>query len=185
MKLLGRLLSPKGSVLVVVDVQEKLLPFIADKEMVVKNIVKLIKFAKIIGMPIVLTEQYPKGLGSTVKEIRELMADLQPITKLPFSCFGSEEFKESLRRLRASTLIIVGIETHVCVNQTALDALEKYRVHVISDATSSRTRENWRVGIERMAREGVTISSTEMLIYELLAKAGTEEFKRALELVKR
>jgi len=183
-KLLGRLLSPKGSVLVVVDVQEKLLPFIADEEMVVKNIVKLIKFAKIIGMPIVLTEQYPKGLGSTVREIRELTTDLQPITKLPFSCFGSEEFKESLRRLGASTLIIVGIEAHVCVNQTALNALENYKVHVISDATSSRTKENWQVGIERMAREGVTISSTEMLIYELLATAGTEEFKRSFELIK-
>lgn len=184
MKPLGRLLAPKGSVLVVVDVQEKLLPHIAGKGRVVKNIAKLIKFARIIGMPIILTEQNPGGLGPTVEEIRELTADLQPIVKSSFSCFGSVEFEKSLRRLRASTLIIAGLETHVCVNQTALDALEKYKIHVISDATSSRTRENWRVGIERMAREGVAISSTEMLIYELLATAGTEKFKKSLELVK-
>lgn len=180
----SRLLTREGSALVIIDIQEKLLPAMSEGGGLVENIIKLIKFAKIIGLPIILTEQYPKGLGRTIKEIRDLLPDLSPIEKTAFSCLGSPEFRARLEQLGASKLIITGIETHVCVNQTALEALDNFRVYVIADAVSSRTRENWRIGLERLQREGAIISSAEMIMYELLRDAGTKEFKEASLLLK-
>lgn len=180
----SKLMSSEDAVLIIIDVQEKLLPKIAEREKIVNNIIKLIKFAEIMGIPIILTEQYPKGLGKTVKEIKELLPDLRPIEKTTFNCFGSQEFKKQLEEMNASTLIITGIETHVCVSQTVLEALDNFKVCVIADAVSSRTTENWRIGLERMKENGAIISSTEMLMYELLKDAKTKEFKESLELLK-
>jgi len=180
----SRLISREGSALIVIDVQEKLLPLIVDKEKIVKNIVKLIKFAKIMNIPTILTEQYPKGLGRTVEEVKRVLPDIHPIEKTKFNCFGSEEFKEQLSRGGSSTLIITGVETHVCISQTALDAADNFQVCVISDAVSSRTKENWQIGLERMRDNGATISSTEMLMYELLGDAKTKEFKECSALLK-
>ncbi|MDI6592017.1 MAG: hydrolase [Patescibacteria group bacterium] len=180
----SKLITREGAALIVIDVQEKLLPKIAEKEKLVDNIVKLIKFAKIINIPIILTEQYPKGLGHTIKEINEILPDLHPIEKTTFSCFGSEEFKEQLSKMRISTLIITGVETHVCVSQTVLEGVDKFKVCVISDAVSSRTKENWHIGLERMRENRAIISSTEMIMYELLGDAKTKEFKESLDLLK-
>ena len=181
----GGLISKEETALIIIDVQEKLFPLISDKEKTLKNIQKLIQFAKIINMPIILTEQYPKGLGPTIPEIKELVPNIQPIKKLEFSCFGSEKFRLILRELNVKTLIVAGIETHICVIQTSIEGIENgYRVCVVADATSSRKMEDKNIAIKRMMQNNVVVVSTEMLIYELLKKAGTQEFKEALKLIK-
>jgi nicotinamidase-related amidase len=179
------LISREGTVLVIIDVQEKLFPLIFEKEKILNNILKLIRFAKIINMPVVLTEQYPKGLGQTIPEIKEIIPEIKPIEKVEFSCFGSEKFRLLLKDLRAKTLIISGIETHICVAQTSLEGLSSgYKICVISDATSSRKLEDKNVALERMRQSGIIVASTEMIIYELLRAAGTQEFREALKLIK-
>ncbi len=180
----SRLISREGAVLAIIDVQDKLIQRVVNKEVIIKNITKLVKFAKIIGMPIILTEQYPKGLGRTVDPIRKLIPSVRPIEKLSFNCFLSEEFRRKLEEIDTTTLILVGIEAHICVIQTALCGLDKFKIYVISDAISSRRKEDLTTAIERMRREGVTLASTEMLIYEMLKEAGTDEFKKALEIIK-
>ncbi|MEM3587272.1 MAG: hydrolase [Candidatus Jordarchaeaceae archaeon] len=168
-----------------IDVQEKLYNVMYEKEKILVNILKLIDFAKIVGLPIILTEQYPKGLGRTIKQIKDKIPEIVPIEKTSFNCFGAEGFKELLQKNKITTLIITGIETHVCVSQTALDAMDKgIKTCVISDATTSRTKENWHVGIERMRDNGTIISSTEMIMYELLKDAKNPEFKEAQPLLK-
>ena len=176
------LVSSKDCALVIIDVQQKLVPVIAEAGRVIENIVKLIKFSKILGFPVVLTEQ--QNLGETVTEIQGEIPDIQPISKITFSCFGAEEFGEHIRRLNRNTLIITGLEAHICVAQTALHAISDYTVHVVSDATSSRSTYDWEIALNRMRHNGITITSTEMLIYELLARAGTPEFREALRLIK-
>ncbi|MCX8170452.1 MAG: hydrolase [Candidatus Bathyarchaeota archaeon] len=179
------LLSRKNTILVIIDVQEKIFPPISDRERVLENTRKLIQFAKIIGMPIILTEQYPRGLGPTIPEIKDLIPDVEPIEKVEFSCFRSEKFREAIERLNVESLIIVGIETHICITQTAIEGAEEgFRVCVVSDATSSRNPEDKEIALERLRDNGVIVASTEMLIYELLKKAGTQEFREALKLIK-
>ncbi|MEM1606988.1 MAG: hydrolase [Candidatus Bathyarchaeia archaeon] len=179
------LISRENVVLVVIDVQEKLFPLISGKEKVLENIQRLIRFARIINVPIILTEQYPKGLGSTIREIKDLIPDVTVIEKIEFSCFGSDRFREVIKGLNADSLIIVGIETHICVMQTAIEGVEEgFRVCVVSDATSSRNVEDKEIALERMKESGVIVASSEMLIYEVLRRAGTKEFKEALKLIK-
>ena len=176
------LLSRNDALLVVIDMQERLLPAIAEEEKIVENTLKLVKFARIVGLPILLTEQ--GNLGETTPEIHAELNNIKPIAKLEFDCFKSRVFTEHISRLSRSTLIIAGIEAHICVAQTALHALADHKVHVVSDAISSRSPHNRKVALDRMGKAGVTITSTEMVIYELLEKAGTEEFRKALKLVK-
>lgn len=180
----SKLIERKNSALVIIDAQEKLFPLMIRKEEMLKNIVKLIKFCRICKIPIILTEQYPKGLGRTIKEIREELKDVSPIEKTSFSCFGSKEFRKVLKRKKVNTLIIVGIEAHVCVLQTALEAPKNFRVYVIADAISSRMFENVEIGLQRMRDAGVIISSTEITMYELLKDARTSEFREARELLR-
>lgn len=175
------LLNAKDCVLVLIDFQEKLLPAIAGKEKIIANAIRLLQFSKILGLPVILTEQVK--LGPTVPEIRGIMSDETPISKITFSCFQSEEFVSKINSIGREVLILAGIESHICVAQTALEAPPR-QVHVVSDATSSRTIENWTVGLNRMREAGAVITSTEMLIFELLKKAGTEEFRAVLKLVK-
>jgi isochorismate hydrolase len=178
----GHLISREDSVLVVIDVQERLMPVISRKDRVIDNVVRLLQFSQIIGLPVILTEQ--EKLGDTLPRIMEAGADLRPIRKLDFDCFACREFVETTRGLDRKTLILAGVEAHICVAQTALHAVPDFTVHVVSDATSSRTEENWRVALERMRQTGVVVTSTEMVIYELLQRAGTDEFRATLPLVK-
>jgi len=179
------LLTRDGTVLVVIDVQEKLFVKVEEKERIAENICKLIRFADILGMPIIITEQYPKGLGPTIPEIRKLASKIKPIEKVEFSCLLSSAFRKRLSELHARSLVLTGIEAHICVAQTAIEALtEGYRVYVVSDAVSSRRREDKTVAVERMRQHGAVIVTGEMLMYEILRKAGTPEFKKVLELVK-
>jgi nicotinamidase-related amidase len=170
--------------LVVVDIQEKLLPPIFNKEMLVKNSQLLIRLAQILRIPIMVTTQYSKGLGATVPEIATLLADAPAIDKLEFGCFGSDQFRARLKSLPGdrNTVLLCGMESHICVMQTALGALnEGYLVHVASDAVGSRADWNWKIGLERMKSAGAVISSTEMMMYELLRCSGTAEFKELLK----
>ena len=173
--------------LLVIDIQEKLLPPIFQKEQLVRNSKLLVRAATILKIPVILSSQYAKGLGNTVPEVASLLPDTKAIDKLAFSCFGSDVFCSLLKRQPSSrnTLLICGMETHICVLQTVLGALcEGYLVHVASDAVSSRTEANWRIGLERMRAAGAVISSTETIIYELLRASGTDAFKEMLPYLK-
>ena len=173
--------------LIVVDIQEKLLPPIFEKERLLKNSQLLIRLAGILKIPALVTTQYAKGLGNTVPEIASLLPENQPTDKLMFSCFGSDVFCSLLKRLpgNRTTLLLCGMESHICVTQTALGALrEGYLVHVASDAVSSRTEWNWKIGLDRMRAAGAVISSTEMMMYELLRSSGVPAFKELLPYLK-
>jgi nicotinamidase-related amidase len=173
--------------LLVVDIQEKLLPPIFQKEQLIKNSQLLIRLAGILKLPALMTTQYAKGLGNTVPEIASLLPETHAIDKQMFSCFGSNAFCSVLKRLpgNRNTVLICGMESHICVTQTALGALrEGYIVHVASDAVSSRTEWNWKIGLERMRAAGAVISSTEMIIYEVLRSSGAPAFKELLPYLK-
>ena len=180
-------LEAERCVLLVVDIQEKLLPPIFQKEQLVRNSQMLIRMAGILKMPTIMSTQYAKGLGNTVAEIASLLPGTQPIDKHMFSCFGSDVFCSTLKRLpgNRNTVLLCGMESHICVTQTALGALrEGYLVHVASDAVSSRTEWNWKIGLDRMRAAGAVISSTEMMIYELLRSSGEPAFKELLPFLK-
>ena len=182
-----RPLEANPCALVVIDIQEKLLPPIFQKEQLIKNTQLLIRLAGVLRMPVLLTTQYANGLGSTVPEIASLLPETEAIDKEMFSCFGSEVFCSLLKRLpgNRNTLLLCGMETHICVMQTALGALrDGYLVHVASDAVSSRTEWNWKIGLERMRDAGAVISSTEMMMYELLRSSGVPAFKELLPYLK-
>lgn len=182
-----RPLEAEQCALIVVDIQSKLLPPIWEKERLVRNSQILIRLAGILKIPAIVSTQYAKGLGDTVPEITSLLPDTAPIDKTMFSCFGSDVFCSMLKRLpgHRNTVLLCGMETHICVMQTALAALrEGYVVHVSSDAVSSRTELNWRVGLDRMRAAGAVVSSTEMMTYELLRSSGSAEFKELLPYLK-
>lgn len=179
----GELADRTGCVIVIIDIQEKLLPVMSEKEAVLENSVKIASFAKVVGVPVLVTEQ--EKLGPTMAELSGEIDEFAPILKLDFDACAVPAFTGSLERLGRGTVIITGIECHVCVMQTALSLLARdYRVHVVSDAVSSRTKANRKVALRRMREAGAVISSTEMVIFELLKRAGTDEFKETLKLVK-
>jgi nicotinamidase-related amidase len=186
-----RSLDPAECALIVIDIQEKLLPPIFEKERLVKNSQLLIRAAGVLDIPVIATTQHAKGLGDTVSDIKSFLPQ-DAIDKQMFSCFGSDVFCSTLKGVPHASLglrdvgprnsvLLCGMESHICVMQSALAGLrEGYLVHVASDAVSSRTEWNWKVGLERMRAAGAVISSTEMMIYELLRSSGTEAFKRIL-----
>lgn len=177
------ILKKEDVVLVVIDVQERLISKIFRKEEVIKNIVSLLKFSKIVKIPVILTEQ--ENLGQTISEIKEEVPDLKPIPKMTFNCFFNKNFSNAIKKTKRKTLVLTGIEAHICVAQTALYALSNFNVQVVADAVSSREPENLKIGLERMRQAGVIVTSTEMLIFEILKKAGTREFKETLNLIKK
>ncbi len=182
-ELARRPLEADQCALIVVDIQEKLLPPIFQKEQLVRNARLLIRAASVLRIPAIMSTQYSKGLGKTVPEIASLLPDTEAIDKDRFSCFGSDVFCTLLKHLpgNRNTLLLCGMESHICVAQTALVALrEGYLVHIASDATSSRTEWNWKIGLERMRAAGAVISSTEMMIYELMRSSSSPAFKEML-----
>jgi len=178
----SRMLKREECVLVVIDEQERLMPVIAEKEKVLQNTCRILNLAAIAGIPVIVTEQ--EKLGQSLPEIVAAAIGAKTISKTSFGCFGSGEFYRIFKGLGRKALVLAGVEAHICVAQTALQALPSYKVHVVADAVSSRTLENKAAAVERMRQAGATISTTEMFIYEILQKAGTDEFKAALPLVK-
>lgn len=175
--------STENSVILIIDPQEKLLPKVFEPERVMNNCILLIKFARIMGLPLILTTQYEKGIGPIVEKIGKEIPGTSPIDKVEFGCFNNTEFVRHIEQMEKSrnTLILSGIESHICVTQTALGAMERgYNVHVASDAVSSRTEWNWKAGLDRMREAGATISSTEMIIFEILKRSDSAEFQEML-----
>jgi len=180
-------LEAERCALLVVDIQEKLLPPIFQKDQLVRNSQLLIRAAGVMKIPAIVSTQYAKGLGKTVAEVAALLPETEAIDKNLFSCFGSEVFCTLLKRLpgNRNTLLLCGMESHICVMQTVLAALrEGYIVHVASDAVSSRTEWNWKAGLDRMRAAGAVISSTEMMIYELMRSSASAAFKEMLPYLK-
>lgn len=181
---MSNLINKEKTALVVVDIQEKLLPKIRFHNLVVNNTLLLIEYAKIAGIPIIVTEQYPRGMGHTIEEISNAIPDFNPITKVSFGCFGEKEFTRALDRFKPESLIITGIETHVCICQTVLEGLADYSIYVPVDAVSSQNKGDWVTALERMKENGADIVSTEMLLFEMMKEAGTGEFKKMLPFIK-
>ncbi|MBN2457337.1 MAG: hydrolase [Sedimentisphaerales bacterium] len=171
--------------LVVVDVQGKLAQLMYEKEPLFKNIQILIKAVKILQVPILWCQQCPEALGPTVPEIARLLSANEPINKASFSCWPNREFNDHLKSLSGNQVLICGIETHVCIYQTAIDLLQAgYEVNVVADAVSSRTIENKNIGLEKIKAAGAKFTSTEMVIFELLKTAEHPRFKEIVRLVK-
>jgi nicotinamidase-related amidase len=179
------MLDSKKCCLVLIDMQEKLIQVMQRPEIVVKNCTILIRIVKSLGIPILWCQQYPKALGQTVTALSDLLEGEQPIDKRTFSCCGVPEFTSKLKTLGTDTAILCGIETHVCVFQTAMEMLRmEMRVHVIADAVSSRSDQNKQIALDRMAANNITVSSTEMLLFELLGTSEHPKFRELSSLIR-
>lgn len=175
------------AVLIVVDVQDVLMKQMNQEvgKNVIRNIRILLAFAKEMAIPVLITEQYPKGLGKTVPEIKMELGSILPMEKVSFSCCGVETFNNKLNRSGRKQIILTGIETHVCVLQTADDLIRKgHEVHVVADAICSRRKLDWGIGLRWMEKRGAMISTTEIIAFQLLKEAGTEEFRELSKLLK-
>jgi nicotinamidase-related amidase len=180
-----RRIVPASSALLVVDMQERLLTAMLGKESLLQNVLRLVQGATILGLPRFVTEQYRKGLGPTISELVTASPDFQAFEKLTFSAWGASGLREALQAGEVRDVIVCGIEAHVCVAQTCLDLLDAdLRPFVVADAVSSRTADNRQAGLDRLRDAGATVVSTEMILFELLDRAGTEQFKQVQRLIK-
>ena len=179
------MLNTEHTMLLVIDVQGKLADLAWRSESIQKNIRILIEGMNVLGVPVVATEQYPKGLGPTVPAIADLFGNAPVIEKSSFSCCGEFAFEKKMLEMHKTDVIVCGIETHVCVYQTTRDLLGLgYNVHLVTDAVSSRTEENWRLGVDACSALGARKTGTEMVLFELLQQSGTGQFKAISKLVK-
>ena len=176
------------ALLVVIDVQEKLMPVIDGSDHVTRNIERLIRGCHILGVPAVVTEQYVKGLGPTVEPLQRALEETsgpRPIEKSCFSAHGCEPFVAQLTALARRQIVVAGVEAHVCVYQTVADLLASgFSVSVVADATSSRTQSNRDIALRRMQGDGALLTSTEMALFELTTNAGTDEFRAISRLIR-
>jgi nicotinamidase-related amidase len=179
------LLEKENAVLLIVDIQERLAAVMGQKEPVVRNNQHLVELAKMIDMPVVVTEQYPKGLGRTVPELQATLPYYRPVEKMTFDCCGQPTFLTELKDHNRNTVILTGMETHICVLQTCIGLLKGgMNVHIVQDAICSRTKANWKAGIEFMREAGAVITCTETVLFQLLKVAGTDEFKKISQRIK-
>jgi len=179
------MLAQENTVLILVDVQGKLANVMHQKEALFENLRKLIQGVQALDIPIVWAEQNPKGLGPTIPEVRELLPDNEPISKMSFSCCGERRFMRSLRALNRRQVLVAGIEAHVCVYQTVAGLVGLgYEVEVVADAVSSRTAENKQIALQKARDIGASLTSTETALFELLRAAEGETFKKILKIVK-
>lgn len=177
------LMSRGDSALIVIDVQEKLLPAIDQKERILARATLALKGARILGVPILVTEQYPKGLGRTVPELASLVES--PIEKVVFSSCAAPGVLEKLRETKASKVLLVGIEAHVCVQQTAFDLLANgYKVYVAADAVGSRHDEDKEYALKRLAAAGASLTTAEAAVFEWTESAGAPNFREISQLIK-
>lgn len=178
-------LGKNSAVLVIVDIQEKLAAVMEDGKTTTANCILLIEAAKLLDLPIVLTEQYPKGLGSTLKQIQDALPSYEPIEKITFDCCKSGDFLEKIRALGRKHVIITGMESHVCVLQTCLTLLDEgYYIHLASNAVCSRRSKDHMTALEMMRDAGAVISSAETVVFQLLERAGTKEFNEMARKIK-
>ena len=179
-----RILKERSAALII-DIQERLYPFIFDNEKLTKNVTKLIEGLKIIGIPIFITEQYVKGLGPTIGPVTAILENHPRIEKMSFSCCDEPQVMEGIAFSGKENIIIAGIESHVCVLQTVTDLVQNgYHPVVVEDCISSRNENDKHMAIHRMRQEGATITTCESILFELLRSSGTEQFKGVSRLVK-
>jgi len=177
-------LNHEDSVLFIIDIQERLAKVMKDRDQVINNTNVLISASEELGFPIIYTEQYPKGLGRTVSELQRGLEEAHGYEKVHFTAY-IDEVKEILDKIDRKKIIITGMETHVCVFQTARDLIDNgYKVFIVKDAVSSRTNENYKNGLDLLKEMGAVITNTETVIFDLLKKAGTSEFKTLSKLIK-
>jgi nicotinamidase-related amidase len=179
------MLTTDNTVLLLVDIQGKLAHLMHARESLFENLQRLVKGARVLELPILWAEQNPRGLGPTIQEVAELLPDLEPIPKFSFSCCDNDKIKQDLEALNRNTVLIAGIETHICVYQTTRDlGAAHYDVQLVADAVSSRTIENKQIGLEKCKDTGASITSVETVLFELLKVAEGSKFKEILNIVK-
>ena len=179
------LIKPDQSCLIVIDVQERLVPAMQAPARVIRNTRTLMTAASKLGVPTLLTEQYPKGLGHIVPELQDLAKDGTVIEKMHFSCMNEPSFADTFKALGRRQAVIVGMEAHICVMQTGVDLMEQgYEIFVVTDATASRTLESEKACLDRLSAAGAGIVTTEMVVFEWLGRAGTPEFRELLQKIK-
>lgn len=177
-------LNREKSALLIIDIQERIYKVVRNYEKLIENVEKLIKGIKILNVPIYYTEQYPKGLGSTLPQLKELLSG-EAIQKLSFSCFGADDLFAQLKNEGVEQVIVCGIESHVCVQQTVLDLLiNDFQVNLPLDAISSRRKIDYNTALKKMEKHGVELTTVESILFELLQVCGTPEFKQVSSLVK-
>jgi nicotinamidase-related amidase len=179
------MLQTENATLLVVDFQGNLAHSMHAKERLFRNAQKLIRGIQVLGIPILWTEQNPKGLGPTIPEIADILSNIQPISKMSFSCCRNDRFMQALKALNRKQILISGIEAHVCVYQTAADMVDLgYEVQVVTDAVSSRNMEDKHIGLQKMRDAGTSLTSVETALFELLKVAEGKPFKDILKIVK-
>ena len=184
-KRFNKLLTPNKTGLLIIDIQEKIIKVINDYETVIENTIKLVRGLKVLGLPVFYTEQYPKGLGPTVESIRAELSGNEPYQKLTFSCYGADDLFGELKRKGITQVVVCGIESHVCVQQTVLDLLANdFQVNLVADAVSSRKIKDYKIAIARMRHYNAEITTTEAVLFELLNECGTDVFKQISKIVK-
>ncbi|WP_419418815.1 hydrolase [Legionella sp. D16C41] len=172
------LLRRNDSCLLLIDMQEKLIPLIAESESLINHCEWLLRLANELTVPCLISEQYPRGLGPTLKSLLDITSQSQIVEKVDFSCAKEANFKRPLEALNKKQLVLIGIEAHVCVLQTALDLLaENYEVFIVVDAVSSRKLLDKKYALKRMQQHGATLITAEMVFFEWVEKAGTPLFK--------
>jgi nicotinamidase-related amidase len=178
-------LTPENTVLVAIDFQERLFPVMHEKEKLLRQVLKLIQGIKVLEIPVILTEQYPKGLGPTLPEITELLPDIKPIEKTCFNCCDSGTFRNALEAAGRKQVLLCGIEAHICVYQTAVAlARAGYEVQVVADGIASRDPENKNVSLAKLGSAGISPTTVEMALFELLKVASGDRFKQISNIVK-
>lgn len=184
-KQFNKLLKVENTCLLIIDIQKRILPVIKDYELVVENTLKLIKGFKAMGVPIYYTEQYPKGLGPTEEQIVNELNGIKPIKKMTFSCSGAGDLFNILKTKNHSQIVVCGVESHVCVQQTVLDLIENgFQVNLAADAVSSRKEKDYNIALNRMRDHGTEVTTTESILFELLTICGTDVFKQVSKIVK-
>ena len=179
------LLTSEDTGLIIVDAQERLMQAMTDPDRASDRIVKLLHLARVFDLPVVLTEQNPGFLGPTIPAVKEVLPEYRPIEKLDFDCCNVHSFQALLREKALCNLILTGVETHICIFQTCISLLKQgYAVHVPHHAVDSRTPDNWQIGLSLMRDAGAVITSAETIIFQILQRAGTPEFKEMLKIVK-
>jgi nicotinamidase-related amidase len=185
------LLNSESAALVVIDIQERLAAVMDRRDEVVASTTRLLKTAAMLEMPIIVTRQYPKGLGGTVEEIESLLVELAQeganvvgLDKMAFCCAREHEFTEALAAAGRHQVLLAGMETHICVAQTALAIADEYQVHIPHDACCSRDQRDHDVALDRLRSAGVVVTTSESAMYEAVGVAGTPEFKKLLAIVK-
>ncbi|MCP4583925.1 MAG: hydrolase [candidate division Zixibacteria bacterium] len=179
------MLKMNDTALIIVDVQGKLATLMHESDELFDNLVKITRGAWVLGLPILWNEQLPDKLGPTISQIKEILKGMEPMAKKSFSCCGNDDFKNKLKASNCHQVLLTGIETHVCVYQTALDLInDGFEVYLVGDAVSSRKLENKRIGIQAMKDAGAKITSVEMALFEMLEVAEGDKFKQIIKIVK-